>query len=253
LADDFPLAPALALLGDALLPPTPDIAAAVAPRLVPAPRRRRASRARLALAVLAAALALAAVALAADRFVFGGVAIVAHAPPPPRTRPPDAGLALGARSTAAAARQALGHPLVGIRSLGAPVAIHVAPVGRTVEVTLVWPASARLPAIGRTRAGLLLTEFAGSTEPPFFLKRLGPETTVERVEVGGAVGYLIAGAPHEIEIADADGGFAEHRVHVAGNVLLWQRGPLTLRLESALGRDAALALARNATLMKEEP
>jgi hypothetical protein len=31
----------------------------------------------------------------------------------------------------------------------------------------------------------------------------------------------------------------------AGHALIWQRGPLTLRLEAAVGRDQALAIARS--------
>ena len=43
----------------------------------------------------------------------------------------------------------------------------------------------------------------------------------------------------------ADGSVEEETLRLAGNTLIWTHGPFTYRLESALGRDEALALAES--------
>jgi len=61
------------------------------------------------------------------------------------------------------------------------------------------------------------------------------------VAVEGGEGFWIIGA-HEITLEDPAGG-PPVTLRVTGNVLLWQRGDLTLRLESSLGLPAALEVA----------
>jgi hypothetical protein len=53
--------------------------------------------------------------------------------------------------------------------------------------------------------------------------------------VNGAIGVFIAGEPHVVIPPN----------RLAGNTLLWVRGDTTYRLETALGRRAALRLARS--------
>ena len=61
--------------------------------------------------------------------------------------------------------------------------------------------------------------------------------------VDGRSGYWIADWPHSVVVdppANKPGGMT---ARLAGNTLLWTVGDVTYRLESALDRDAAIALA----------
>ncbi len=93
--------------------------------------------------------------------------------------------------------------------------------------------------------GTMLTEFLGEVQPDAFQKIVGDGTTVEAVRVGSVGGWWITGLPHEIMFLyrDPDGQTRWQKVTVSNNVLLWQAGPVTLRLETPLDREAAVALA----------
>ena len=52
---------------------------------------------------------------------------------------------------------------------------------------------------------------------------------------------------HEFFYLDADGEPQPDTARLAANTLLWERDGVTYRLESALDRDAALAIARQLT------
>ena len=95
-------------------------------------------------------------------------------------------------------------------------------------------------AHGRT---VLLSEF-----PSFgagTLKKLAiGKTVIESVQVNGADGLWLEGGTHTLAYFDRSFGFREQTVLVHGNVLLWVRGGLTLRLEGKLRKAQALALAR---------
>jgi hypothetical protein len=110
-------------------------------------------------------------------------------------------------------------------------------------VSLVWGARPGLPTASTTGAGLLLTEFRASISERFFQKMVGPGTTIERVHVGDRIGYWISGAPHEVVVLDPSGEPILDTVRLAGNVLMWEDGELTLRIESELGKDDALRVA----------
>jgi hypothetical protein len=90
----------------------------------------------------------------------------------------------------------------------------------------------------------LLIEFRASSQP-LFLKLILTSTHAQQLRVDGSPGIYLSGAPHELVFIDANGRFATDRVRIAGSVLIWQRGPLTLRLEGAGTLQRALALARS--------
>jgi hypothetical protein len=64
------------------------------------------------------------------------------------------------------------------------------------------------------------------------------------VKVSGDPGFWIAGKPHVLMFLDPNGNVIDDSVRLAGNVLLWERGDLTLRIEGALTLDQALAVAQ---------
>jgi hypothetical protein len=90
---------------------------------------------------------------------------------------------------------------------------------------------------------LLLTEFRGQAFP-FIFKTVGPGTKVKLVHIGRDRGLYLAGAPHELLLQSSGGTASIQRLQVAGNVLLWQHGKLTLRLEGVHSLAQARSVAR---------
>ena len=100
----------------------------------------------------------------------------------------------------------------------------------------------------RRRAEELRTIAASSKDPAqkLALKKLAANGTfVEPARVGGASALWIEGGPHVLTWIDRDSGYRERPILVRGNVLLWLRGGLTLRLEGPLSKAQALELARS--------
>ena len=81
-----------------------------------------------------------------------------------------------------------------------------------------------------------LSEFVSGDAAPWVTKKLVPSAaSVESVLVNGGPGFWIEG-PHSV-------GFGSEPDRTVGDVLLWEQGGLTLRLEGADTRAEALALA----------
>jgi hypothetical protein len=224
----------LVALGATLeLPLAPDLAPAVLARLPARPRRRRPARRTLAV-VLAATLLVAGGAMAAPPTrdailrILGlrGVRIerVPHLPP----LPAGTGLGLGQRVPLARARHAASF--TALLPGGSPAAYlnHDVPGGR---ISLL---------LGR----VLIIEFRGTTTP-FIFKVIGPGTTVKPVRVNGGRGVYLSGAPHEVLFQEQTGQVRTDRVRFAGNVLIWEQGRLTVRVEGTRTLGQALALARS--------
>jgi len=115
----------------------------------------------------------------------------------------------------------------------------------TGSVTLVWAATDDLPEIHDTGVGLLLTEIPGRVDEPLLEKRLDEHTTIERVPVGSAMGYWIAGGAHELLYLAPDGSVRPDTTRLAANTLIWTANGIVFRLETALDRAAAVDLANS--------
>ena len=113
---------------------------------------------------------------------------------------------------------------------------------RDGRLTLVWATGPGLPSTGEPGVGLVLSEFRGSLEPGYFEKLLSQGTTIETIRIGDLTGYWISGAPHEIVYVDAHGDPVFDSRRSVGDTLLWARGDVTYRLETGLGRAAAVDL-----------
>jgi hypothetical protein len=236
----------LTLLRDEVAwPPTPDLVAAVAARVASNPRSRRARPrllpalrpATVALAALVAALVVAVTLAAApgvrariERWLGIGAVRIERVERLPDTAP-GRDLGLGTRTTLASARRTARVPVPTIGALGAPDAVYADRASG--EASLVYRARAGLPA-ATNGIGALLTMLPGG-DIGLVKKFLGSGTSVEGVDVDGAIGAFISGEPHVVTPPN----------RLAGNTLLWVRGDTTYRLETALGRDAALRLARS--------
>ena len=226
-------------------PPTPDLAGTVSERLRAAPRRPARRRRRLAIAVALALLlptaAIAAVPSLRDVLGIAGVRVEQSSEPlaPLRTRSLDLGRRVAPARAASLVGFAVVEPHAG--SLRRPdEAYHRAsPAGGAI--TFVYQPTAARSAL--TRSGLLLTMFRGTGSTRFIGKLAGAGTSVEHLTVRGAQGVWIAGRPHQFAFTDARGANHVETLRLAGDTLLWQRGPLTLRLEGARSKAAALRIA----------
>jgi hypothetical protein len=94
---------------------------------------------------------------------------------------------------------------------------------------------------GHEQARLVLTQWAARSV--LFDKLLGYDSHTEYVDVQGAPGIWIDGIDHDVFYLGALN--KEERVggYLAGNVLVWQRGSISYRLEADVPRDRALELA----------
>jgi hypothetical protein len=246
-----------ALAAESAFPPTPPLAGAVGARLrdgSEAPRPRRfAPRRRSVALVLALALLVPAGAIAAIPDTRNAVlewlglrsVDVRRVPQPPRAPAPTVdNLALGERTTLAAAgrRTGLRPPLA--TALGAPAGVHVATQPAGGRVSVVYRPRQNLPELA-PGVGALVIAFRGDRTREFVEKAAGPGTTLRRVSVGGAPGAFLAGEPHQIFFRDADGVVQPDTVRLAGNVLLWERDGIVLRLEAGVPLEEALRIARS--------
>jgi hypothetical protein len=214
-------------------PPAPDVAATVLEALPPR-RRVRATRRTVALAVAALLLiAGGAFALPAtrNRILRGlglrGVEIVRVPRLPPVAPGTGTRLALGRRISLHAARHAAGFTAL------LPPAASAAYVGHDI-------AGGRISVLV---GPILMTEFRASLAPTFE-KLVGPGTQARAARVGDHRGAWIDGAAHVV-LFEQDGGAPDaDRPRLAGNVLVWQQGALTISIEGAHTLARARALAR---------
>jgi hypothetical protein len=82
---------------------------------------------------------------------------------------------------------------------------------------------------------VLVTEL-GASGPGLVKKFASSGTRVEPVTVDGAFGIWVSGAEHVVYLPSLPPRYAR-------NVLIWQRGALTVRLEGDLTKAQALRLA----------
>lgn len=243
-----------ALSGEIDFPPTPDLRARVRARLGEK-RARRPLVPRRGLVIALAALALAVGAAFAvppartailEWLGLRGVEIRRVGEPPTvpttpgsTTQTPTVGadLALGTRVTLAEARRRAVFP-VSVPKLEElqPPEVYFASSLPGGQVALVYgPADQRL----------LLTQFRATPGFPYIQKSVGPGTRVERVTVDRQPGFWLSGDLHGLIYQDSSGDIREETLRLVGNVLLWERGSVTLRLEGADTKAEALRMARS--------
>jgi hypothetical protein len=79
-----------------------------------------------------------------------------------------------------------------------------------------------------------------------FVEGVDAGAEIETVRVGDHPGYWISGAPHAVFFVCYDAGECrEERYRLAGNVLVWERDGITLRLESSLSRADAVTIGES--------
>jgi hypothetical protein len=204
------------------------------------PRRRRTK----VLLIAAAALFLLAGAAVAAKLVIDLGAVVVRVPDQPGTLPSSSPAPYGEPISLEAAADLLGADVPVPSSLGAPDRIWADRVttdaGEVVRVTLAWRPRAGLPAMAGSRFGAVLMRFEGDVE--LASKELHQQTgTLEGAWVGNIEALWTTGV-HALDLLTDDGPIS---VRVDGNVLLWRDGDLTFRLETALAKRRAEAIAES--------
>ena len=160
----------------------------------------------------------------------------------PPTRTVGGGLDLGATVALAEAQDRLGSTVLLPRDLGGPdrISIRDLSIGGS-EVFLVYRDRPGIPRAGTTGVALLVSEFTGTLYRPG-LEKYSLGATFESIVVNGGRGLWIEGG-HGVAYLDSEGEVVPDEFRLAGNVLLWEQGDLTIRIESALSKAEALALA----------
>jgi hypothetical protein len=218
---------------DAWFPATPPVAAAARLRLASAPEPSPRRIPRRALVIVLAALVLVGGAVAASVLeVIPGVQIgrVERLPEVRFTWRP----LYGRESSLAEARTVVPFTVLLPASLDDPDLVYLdRDRGGAAIVSLVYG--------GRERARLVLTQWIARSI--LFDKLLLYDAPTEYVDVGGAAGLWIAGPDHDVFYLGTLG--QEDRVggYLAGNVLVWQRGRVSYRLEANVSLRRALELA----------
>jgi hypothetical protein len=235
-------------LDDAL--PERDLSIAVRAAIT-VPRRRVRARTsmRVRIAAVAAAIvtavALTPTARAAivDFFHFGAEDI-RHEPPPTQPGPvvgSELATLLGPRTTLAGARDHMPVVVPGAAGFTRPDDVRYAPDGNG-HTTLVYRARRGLRAAPGTGVGLLVEEFAGDGTT-LVTKYVQGMTRAEPVTVDGNPAVFVSGAPHPVFYDTPDGRGVTFAGRLAGNALIMQRGPLTIRLEAELPRAEMVRIA----------
>jgi hypothetical protein len=250
--------------------PAPDFASRVTQRISSRPAARPWWRGqslvfgrpvrRALLVAVALLLVLAAVAGAVGlglpglRIIFG---IPPGASPPPSASPasavpsasgtlPGDSLGLGQYVAFEQLDQAAGFHVLrpGDPAVGPPDAAYVDAL-RANQVSLVWTTRPGIPATLEPGVGLLFTQYDGRLDNGFVTKALGSGTTVEPVRVNGREGYWVSGEPHFFFYTARNGQFVDDSRRWVGDALLWSDGIYTYRLETSLGREAAIRIAES--------
>lgn len=225
-------------------PPTPDLAAAVRRRLDAGDLPVQASwRARWRLVQRSSLTALAALLLLAGAVLAVGIGVRGLSIVFVDSSPPAVGatLELGTPVTLAEAQaQAPFGVLVPSGEIGEPDEVYVDEAAGVYRVSLVYRSDA-----DPGRIEMLISEFQARTDEDVAVKELGPGSRAEPATVSGEPGFWISGEPHVLVYLDRGGRPFEDRVRLVGDVLVWQRDEVTLRLEGAASREAALRIAES--------
>jgi hypothetical protein len=218
------------------------------PSLV-APRLSMPSRRRTLLSIAAALLLVAGAALAARLVLELGAVAVRVLPDRPTSLPTNVATSddLGREVTLAEAEAATGFPAALPAALGPPdrtwideaeVGFEPGDVAR--RIVNAWEPTTGLPAIPGTEAGAVLMQFEGDWEVASKLLSAETDRFGEAI-VEGRPAFWTSGE-HELQLISGD---QPVRLLVTGNVLIWQDAGYTFRLETVLGKRAAIVIAES--------
>lgn len=259
-------------------PPTPDLAASVRAELdrVSRPpvtttttpgharwRQRQVAVAAILIILVALSLAVpparAVVAGWLDRIDLPGIRIEVTRDGEPTAEPASAvgtTLLLGERVSLPDAATQAGFPLKvpGDDTLGGPDEVYVRQVEGGALVSLLYLPRPGLPEIGTTGVGALLMQFHSTQEIELMVKGVREEEPPVTTRIGDDYGYWIRNGRLILFPDPADPlTFDNPAGRPSGNVLLWQDGAVTYRLETGLAREPAVAVAETLVHLPSTP
>jgi hypothetical protein len=161
--------------------------------------------------------------------------------------PPASELVVGRPVEMGVAQDAVDFAIMTPRTLEPPSSVHLLEWELGTQVFLAWAAREGLPEVGDSGTGLLLAEFRADLAEDFFSKVLLEGTTVDDVNVNGTRGFWLSGAPHEFMFETGRSDLIADATRLTGNVLIWETGGITYRLESNLSLEQSRAIAESLT------
>jgi len=214
-------------------PPTPAFELELEPRPARTPARRRPLVLAFAvlLAIAAGVLALSPGARSAFLEIFeleGASVELVDTLPEVEVQAPF----YGEQVTKAEAERRVGFPLLGLEG-EEPDAVYVREGDRIATLVYGDPARPRL----------VLAQLRGAVYEGFVKKVGASGTRVEEVEVDGERGLFVSGDEHFVMYLNDRFEVDDEQTYLAGDVLLWNRGGLLLRLEGDFTRAEAVELA----------
>lgn len=127
-------------------------------------------------------------------------------------------------------------------ALGPPDEVYVSSSPQVAQAFLVYAPRPGIPASAQTGIGLLVTEVKGSFDFALLGKLAGPGTKTEQLTIDGQPAVFIEGL-HQFFYLTAGGAFVNDTIRLSGNVLVWNRGDLLVRVEADLPRDDVVRIA----------
>jgi hypothetical protein len=239
-------------------PPTPPLAALVAPRLRQPARwpasdlgRRlgRGTAMALAATVLLAGIAAAVgIGLGGLRLSFGPASF---SPLPSLT----AGAGLGQPTSLEEAGREVGFALrvPGLAGLGAPDLVYLAEPPAGGAVTMLYGDRTAFPADSATRIGLIVTQFRADIGPEIFEKLIDTGVHVTAARVGNQQAWWVAGGNHFFFYRDADGRLIDTTLRLASDTLIWEAGGVTHRVEGSPSLADAIRVAESLEQLGHRP
>jgi hypothetical protein len=154
-------------------------------------------------------------------------------------------LGLGTALTLDDARSAADFPLKVPAALPPPDEVAIGGPVLGGQVAFVYAATADLPSSDLLEgAGLLVTQARGRPDTGLANKLVDSGlASVEPVTVGDDAGYWISGEPHWFWYLAPDGSAIEERRRFVGDTLVWERDGVLYRIEGAVSKADALAIA----------
>lgn len=164
------------------------------------------------------------------------------------TPPSLESLDLGNPVDPSAAAAAVGYPvkLPNLPELGQPLGLYARGDPPNARLSAIYganpsfPAESNPPIVEGRPVAIIVMEFPGLIDEGYLKKILEPGTTIQTQTVNGHDGFWIAGKPHELFYVDPNQAATHDVIRIVGNVLAWNDGDLTFRIEGA--RDLATAL-----------
>ena len=128
-------------------------------------------------------------------------------------------------------------------ALGRPDAVYLRSGFVQDQVWLVYRSRPAVPPASQTGVSLLISEFRGGIDQAVMKKLLFAKASLEAVTVNGHPGFWISGRPHDVQYLDPKGRPLSDLVRLAGNVLVWDEGGITFRVEADVPLSTALEIA----------